>query len=408
MLTYSIHDERLTQTFSDDQAYEMIGMLLTSMRRSDPEVREIVQLATWGLASQRISSGPLERWGEMLIDGIIQVLKITELESVALSALVTIFSACPALVKCTTHWFTDVFQLIFSKNVATRKTADTILNSVSELMQDNDFATDSESMAKFIALLSDNHTENLNMLNGWGHLMILFGNRLHRTGYLNKMLSLAQESFNSGRLGQRIGAFKAWRRLIFNFSIDGHLYNKKRIQLILLPIWNSLKFEKSFAVRQACFETFMYLLFYLSHNGKDILRSMFQSLIVPAMAFDHTESRLQQTFVTCISRLLIPSSDDIISSTKFELLEESSEGICQRIGCAFPSEFWTAADFKALMHILTSALPQIDETQDQCAAIWKAVNVYVQAGWEANHNDTLQRISVMLGILQKYSTMHNG
>lgn len=129
------------------------------------------------------------------------------------------------------------------------------------------------------------------MINGWSHLMMLFGSSLHRKPQLNTYLSLAQECFNSSSLGQRIAAFSAWRRLIMNLSFEGHLYHSKRVKLILLPILNCLKFEKSLAVRQGCFEAYVYLLYHVSHDV--VIETVFEALIVPALAFEDSDPEIR-------------------------------------------------------------------------------------------------------------------
>jgi Rap1-interacting factor 1 N terminal len=159
------------------------------------------------------------------------------------------------------------------------------------------------------------------MLNGWGHVVMAFGSRLHRTPFLNSLLGLVevnhtmnepvislpfffmQGNFNSSRPGQRIAAFQAWRKLILVFSFEDHLFHQKRIKLILLPIMNSFKFEKSFAVRQASFETYLYLLYHLSNHPA--LPNLFETVIVPGLTIDRPEDRLYSVFIGAVGQFLL-------------------------------------------------------------------------------------------------------
>lgn len=65
-------------------------------------------------------------------------------------------------------------------------------------------------------------------------------------------------------------------------NID-HLYSIKRVNLILLPLWNGIKYEKVQETREEIHKTFVYLVMILSMNQ---LKNFLQALFDPFMEND--------------------------------------------------------------------------------------------------------------------------
>lgn len=117
-------------------------------------------------------------------------------------------------------------------------------------------------------------------------------------GFLFNITKL-QGTFNTGKAVHRGAAFIAWRRLVLNLAcqgnpftsgkppylslirMEGHLFNPKRVNLVLLPVWNGLKHEKSMAVRSECIQTFAFLILNLSFHSslKSLLEPVFRTAI---------------------------------------------------------------------------------------------------------------------------------
>lgn len=130
------------------------------------------------------------------------------------------------------------------------------------------------------------------MAKGWGHVLVLFGfiflmtgKSLHSKSQFKRLLSMAQDWFNSSSSAPRIAGFNAWRRMILNFSFDNHLYHSRRLNTILLPIWNCLQFEKSSFVIKACIETFVYLIMILSRGPLAFTQNEIMGIISQSLTY---------------------------------------------------------------------------------------------------------------------------
>lgn len=75
----------------------------------------------------------------------------------------------------------------------------------------------------YYTLSLSSHKNHHNMLNAWGFVLLYYRDSLHRTKYLNALLSLPEHNFNSTKHQNRQAAFDAWKRLIINFSFGGSI-----------------------------------------------------------------------------------------------------------------------------------------------------------------------------------------
>lgn len=256
----------------------------------------------------------------------------------------------------------------------------------------------------YVSLVADKAAENLKMLCAWGHLAIVFGHKLHRTVYLNSLLSLAQANFNSHRPGQRMAAFAAWKRLILNFSFKGHLFHPKRIALIMMPIINGFKFESSLAVRQSCFDTFLYLLFHLSKAKKSTINHL--TTAVESICFEIKEAKLFSLYLNAISRMISEDneSEPADNLDEFELVEKSCEVICKSISCSYDFHSWSFGDLKTLIAVLHSTTLFPENVNQNAIPIWTAICKFAQNAWQADTNDAKAILVMMISFLQSNST----
>ncbi|KAF9150040.1 DNA-binding protein rif1 [Linnemannia schmuckeri] len=99
---------------------------------------------------------------------------------------------------------------------------------------------------KFVQKLDEEHlkpSHEVFALRVWGTVVIVLGKDLHRHPVLNPMLKIVEIAFNRGinkNTDAKITAFKAWTRLIYNFSRGGHLHAEKTRKLIFRPIAKGL------------------------------------------------------------------------------------------------------------------------------------------------------------------------
>ena len=82
-----------------------------------------------------------------------------------------------------------------------------------------------------------------------------------------------------------------------------HLFSVKRVNLILLPIWNGIKYEKVQETRDEMHTTFLYLIRVLSmHDLKPFLSIIFELFIKDELLKDKKDS--QEMFSNILGILL--------------------------------------------------------------------------------------------------------
>eukprot|EP00842_Homolaphlyctis_polyrhiza_P007070 jgi/Hompol1/952/HPOL_002611-RA len=201
-LSIVLHHETLAAQLSNqtlDGIIEMLIMIITS--KIHP--RETVMQAIWTLSHLSI---PQVTVLEQRAAGLIQALTaswdqgdagLTEMSLCALSAL-----CVRSVAFCKRHaslWFEKTLLLLFSNDVAVRKSADKMLASVGRhLIDGNDLqdslitAHNNEPIERFVKLLkskSDDHTATMYAV---GHVLIAFGRKMHKNVELNAFISMIE------------------------------------------------------------------------------------------------------------------------------------------------------------------------------------------------------------------------
>ena len=164
---------------------------------------------------------------------------------------------------------------------------------LSECAEDGKWIQDliDQSAQLCLFLLESNASHPTMVLNAVSFIVIAFGSKIHRTPILNQILNIIETQFNASKVTFRSLAFKTWRRLILNFNLKSHLFHVKRVDLILIPLWNGLKYEKNESVYEECVDTFTFLLMILSQKQghfkliRDILKKSFCSELLVNSTF---------------------------------------------------------------------------------------------------------------------------
>ncbi|KAF9115603.1 DNA-binding protein rif1 [Mortierella sp. AM989] len=133
----------------------------------------------------------------------------------------------------------------------------------------------------FFGLLTQNFLDEgdeVYAITVWGAMVTLAGRLLQKYSNLNPMLKMAEKCFNSTsskRTEIKMAAFQAWTRLIYNFSIGGHIASEKPLKLMMTPIKNCFLTERHKRVRLACTNTWIALIYALgpklSKNAEQVL-----------------------------------------------------------------------------------------------------------------------------------------
>ncbi|KAK9767659.1 Translation machinery-associated protein 22, variant 2 [Basidiobolus ranarum] len=128
-------------------------------------------------------------------------------------------------------------------------------------------------------LLSSN--EEIYVIQVWGAVVAFLGRKLHRTTVLNSLLKVMEKCFNTKKAEVRYAAFQSWKYLIYNFSLNGHLFHDKRIKLIMVPLLNCFNYEKNKNVKLSCLKTWTGLVYIFG----DSLTKFFDKVFVPVIKF---------------------------------------------------------------------------------------------------------------------------
>ncbi|KAI8894458.1 hypothetical protein BC833DRAFT_217851 [Globomyces pollinis-pini] len=276
-----------------------------------------------------------------------------------LKGLLIRFPSCQQL-----NWCLPTFKVLFKANTGITSNNNRIIlyrKSIIELFdsQIHNLSNSAQSMKDidvYINLLQSTNDKNL-MLSAWGLVLVMFGQSLHRTSHLNELLSLTEATFNSTRLTLRVGSFKAWKRLILNFTFGEHLYNQKRINLILIPIWNCIEFEKSNAVRETCLECFLYLVVQLTKHSPSY--DFIQLVIAPLINFN-LDLNLLTVFLNLIVKMIQDIGDEnnqfggIIDD--YKLFGASTDILLQHIQPIVTVKDWSVSHFELFLRFLRNVL----------------------------------------------------
>jgi hypothetical protein len=140
------------------------------------------------------------------------------------------------------------------------------------------------NLSAFIDLFEKYQNSQI-LLKCWSFLLLIYNQKIHKTSYLNKYLQIAENCFNSTDKQCKLTAFEEWKICIFNLSFNCHLLNEKRINLILVPIWNCLKFENDENVMEKCLNCFAFLVATVSNlNAKSKRVEFYSAIIEPLLA----------------------------------------------------------------------------------------------------------------------------
>ncbi|KAH6563240.1 hypothetical protein BASA62_008666 [Batrachochytrium salamandrivorans] len=402
-LSVTLFQEDLVCSLTETQLLSLLDILIQIIQCTDTGKYSVstCQLAVWTLSSQQIpATHVIDLKANRLIEALTTSLKSkdTGLVEETLRALSRLCLQSPTFAFHASTWFGLVLDLLFSPEVSVRKGADAMLTIVApQIIAGNDMQAASTTtnpsnilsasqpptdfISAFIVKLQTHANDNINMMCAWGHIMVAFGVRLHKTQSLNTLLSIAEPNFNSSRPSQRISAFRAWRRLILNFSLNDHLFYSKRLKLILLPIWHCLRLEKKASVREAAFETFVYLVVHLSHRSLPV-SNFLESYILHTLPYLKTSERMLQIFLSIVGDLMDSSVSLLSNESAFLLLDESAVNMCNQINGNIPPEIWSHADFEAILQCLKSTHGHLEYVKDHCHRIWGKVCDSVQSSWD--------------------------
>ncbi|EGF81282.1 hypothetical protein BATDEDRAFT_87885 [Batrachochytrium dendrobatidis JAM81] len=392
-LSAVLFQEELVKLLTESQLSSLLDILICiiSSASCGDYPQSTCQLAVWTLSSQKIQpTRIIELKADRIIAALMSCLQSNHVNLVdgALRAFSRVCMQSSYFSQNVSSWFGIVMDLLFSAETSIRRSADSFLSLIAPQMitfseihlepSKKSSRSSSGFISKFIDTLSAHSNDGINMMCAWGHVMIAFGVKLHKTESLNTLLSIAEPNFNSTRPAQRIAAFRAWKRLILNFSLNGHLFYSKRVKLILLPIWHCLRLEKKNSVRQAAFETYMYLLVHLGRRSMP-LAGFLENYVLPTLQYILSKGTMLEILLLALADLIDKPAEPISQDATIMILDSSAIDLSGQICRYIPVEAWTQADFDVLVQCVSLSLNRLEQAQEPCYRIWTKICDFTQS-----------------------------
>ncbi|TPX72659.1 hypothetical protein SpCBS45565_g00053 [Spizellomyces sp. 'palustris'] len=373
-------------------------------------------LGVWCLSVQRVEDDEvLAEMGPAIIEALMAAMKyigtVEVLPIELLNALDRLFKRVPTLAPAESRkWVVPVLELMFSSTARIADAANTFFRAAVEYFvalrkgcEMHIKALTNEKVETLIEILRNN-IDHTNVYNAWGHVMLMLGSTLHRTQHLNALLQVVENGFNSSVPANRLSAFRVWRRLIINFAQKDHLIHDKRVKLVLLPLLNGFKYEKSATVRMECMKTYVFLLVHLSYATA--LLSFTESTVLPVAKEIRKDRRLVDVFLTAVvinvvGKLhTVPADFDLRQSLSY--VDEPMIGpYLQHIVANLPSGEWSLADYKVFLYIMEMAIDRCKVSKQlipKVQLLWEHVVAYVNdsiADHERNLSPLVDAISFL-------------
>ncbi|KAJ3283621.1 DNA-binding protein rif1 [Borealophlyctis nickersoniae] len=357
---------------------------------TDTSNTDLSQMALWCLGVQKLDDIPQDLASRMVVafaNGINSDMELDEsLVSAVLEGMMRIFSEYPLLAILQSQaWMLPVFRCLLGPSTTISSCAGQVLALVRGV-----FLDEFKSAAPFLqTIVKKGEIEDLlrskkdhkYMLMAWEEYVVLMGSKLHRTQNLNDLLKVVETGFNSPALKRRLLGMRAWRRLILNFSIEGHIYHAKRVNLVTLPIWNCLKFDKADRQRQASMQTYIYLLLHLSKGPP--IPSFLESFVLPAVRYSKNELPLLEPILYALVRMFgIEADDEVVDPTvPLSLLDADILELAQNILPNMPVSTWDISTVLPVLKIVEIVMQGVGATlkelPDVMICVWQAVVSYI-------------------------------
>lgn len=314
------------------------------------------------------------------------------------------------------HAYQDLDLFNYPKTTAGKKTI--YFKVISKVLK-----TEFETVIKLSSTSKESQLEFL----GWITMpLVVFNKKLHKTSELNQILNWFQFFFNenTGALTNQnqLGVtrvFWAWKYLIFNFAFDVD-YLIRKVDLLLIPIWNYIKYSKTVlmvgnppeSLEDEAFQVVDSLCFLLRAlvraHGMETKTQPISMIIKIIKPFLESGCRV---FQANLLHLLVPlfcktdSLDIMDTGTESLLLQPGHQSNMQlhsflltvwnnsslsslTTSCLYPSECWSDTEYTIVLSLLktyisTKDLSDIDSLETKDALwVWKNIITYRNIEWK--------------------------
>lgn len=240
------------------------------------------------------------------------------------------------------------------------------------------------------------HTDNTNhrvedgsALESLSILFLAYGQRLHKTTHLTTLLSYIEKSFNSSNPNARKAAFKCWRRLVWNHTIQDQYLHTTRIESLLIPILNGILHETDVTVREECHVTYVYLLRLVSQSKYP---SLFTKFVAPLRGIQD-----QSSLDLIASALLILTGSretPKVESPSFMIDKDIRKILKSLHSCHLPAD-WTSRDFQTALPFFKNNKSTDPDTLATLSSFWKILVTYTQRSWSLQRGNVDDVVSLM-------------
>ncbi|KAI9235940.1 MAG: Rap1-interacting factor 1 N terminal-domain-containing protein [Podila humilis] len=351
----------------------------------------------------------------------------------SLLALRTLFSQFPSeILRQVEVWLIPVLDCLVSTTPGIRATAlDIIKSSTPHLIKWSSTPPDpikrEDPKRKLVAevFLREDGDAFLNLLRQrfpavsdglyaitvWSYIVVIVGKALHDNPQLNALLEVAKTCFDTSgpaSVDTKVATYSGWTHLIYNFAIDGYIFEERQLELVLEPIMNGFRKELHKRVRLAFLNSWVTLVYVLGSRLPEFASTAFFPIMAKALK-DKTDN-VRHLALTIIPLLLSPVVKlDILQDSEliegesikpFDLVQSTPAWVRDELlPCALEAMYTAMTTAHKIADVHTeqwrsSEALGLPTTTDLCARIWESAVAAVQRmGQEnaENENDILDR-----------------
>ncbi|KAF9203096.1 DNA-binding protein rif1 [Podila verticillata] len=348
-------------------------------------------------------------------------------------ALRTLFSQFPSeILRQVEVWLIPVLDCLVSTTPGIRATAlDIIKSSTPHLIKWSSTPPDpikrEDPKRKLVAevFLREDGDAFLNLLRQrfpavsdglyaitvWSYIVVIVGKALHDNPQLNALLEVAKTCFDTSgpaSVDTKVATYSGWTHLIYNFAIDGYIFEERQLELVLEPIMNGFRKELHKRVRLAFLNSWVTLVYVLGSRLPEFASTAFFPIMAKALK-DKTDN-VRHLALTIIPLLLSPVVKlDILQDSEliegesikpFDLVQSTPAWVRDELlPCALEAMYTAMTTAHKIADVHTeqwrsSEALGLPTTTDLCARIWESAVAAVQRmGQEnaENENDILDR-----------------
>ncbi|KAG0028817.1 DNA-binding protein rif1 [Podila clonocystis] len=238
-------------------------------------------------------------------------------------------------------------------------------------------------------------SDGLYAITVWSYIVVIVGQTLHGNPQLSALLEVTKTCFDTSgptSVDTKVATYSGWTHLIYNFAIDGYIFEEKQLELMLEPIKNGFRKELHKRVRLAFINSWVSLVYVLGSRLPEFASTAFFPIMAKALK-DKTDN-VRHLALTIIPLLLSPVVKlDILQDSEliegesikpFDLVQSNPSWVrTELLPCALEAMFTAMTSAYKLTDVHTeqwrsSEALGLPTTTELCARIWESAVTAVQ------------------------------